>query len=125
MTVISVYSRSIIGHKFLLVNEIGEEEEFVIEGMNSHGVIMQGIDPVPRLNRMEESIFSKIKDKYKDHVWLFGGKLSSGVVKEPQIYVAKSDKDAQKILADSKPLITENEMGTKAKGIKPLDNKIG
>lgn len=119
MGAINVYCRSPISHQFPLIDTNGDETIHVIEGMNKIGLAVVERD-TPKLNVMEESIFNTIKEKYKDHVRLFGGKNHQGIRFDPMIYIAKNDYDGKKIMHDSKPAITDKEIATKTKGIEKL-----
>lgn len=118
MAQIPVYSRSPISHRFSLI-ENGVEKFYEIEGTNRFEIKLLN-EMVPKTNFLEESIFEAIKTKYKDHIKLFGGKTSDGLKYEPLIYSAKNDGDAKKIMADSRPVITDNEIAMKTKNIKKI-----
>lgn len=118
MALINVYSRSPISHKFTLPEKTGEKE-YVIYGTNTFGIVVEDT-MVPKTTEMDEDIFKAIKERYKDHVKLFGGKTPDGVTHEALIYIAKSTSEAAKIMKDAKPVITEAEMATKTKNIQKV-----
>lgn len=118
MTLVNVYSRSPISHQFSVVED-GIEKVQVIEGMNRITLETFNKD-IPKMTQIDDALFCKIKEKYKDHITLFGGKTLDGVIQEPQIYLAKTEIDAKKKMDDSKPIITEREIATKTKGIEKL-----
>lgn len=118
MGLINIYSRSPISHKFMVIDDHGEQEH-IIFGTNTFGI--QIIDKkIPKVTLMEEEVFNKIKAKYISHVKLFGGKTLDGIPHEALIYTAKTEKDAIKIMEDAKPVITDNEIATKTKNVKQM-----
>jgi len=124
MSMIKVYSRSPIAHKFTLIQN-GVEQVYVIKGTNSHQILRGGVD-VPYITEMDEAIFLAIKEEYKAHVSLFGGvhpKPESQRTVEPLIYVAKNDAEATRKMKDSKPVLGVNELVSQTKGVKEFSNK--
>ena len=120
MALVKVYSRSPMAHLFTVVDG-GEEVKITIKGMNAH-VIGDHVEPF--MNEVDELLFAKIVDKYKNHIKLFGGNIN-GVKFDPQIYVAKTTQEATKKANDSKPIFKNvNEiMVSKTKGVTPLTAK--
>ncbi len=116
MTMIRVYSKSPISHVFSIVeNKI--EKSFIIEGTNKLGVVSVGTC-VPKMTEMQESTFNAIKSKYCSHVKLFGGENLNGSIVDPMIWAEKDDITANKRMRDLSPVLTDNEIVTKTKGIK-------
>lgn len=124
MSMIKVYSRSPIAHKFTLVQN-GVENVYVIKGTNSHQVLRGGAD-VPYITEMDEAVFLAIKEEYKSHVSLFGGiypKPESQRLVEPLIYVAKNENEALRKMKDSKPVLNSTAIVSETKDIKEFNSK--
>lgn len=124
MSMIKVYSRSPIAHKFTLYPG-GIETTYVIKGTNSHAILTGGID-VPYVTEMDESVFAEIKKEYAGHIKLFGGKYPPPERQksyEALIYAAKNEAEATRIMKDSKPVLGDNEVISKTKGIEKFNNK--
>ncbi len=124
MSMIKVYSRSPIAHKFKLIQN-GVENFYEIKGTNSHQILRGGAD-VPFINEMDEAVFLAIKEEYKGHVSLFGGvhpKPESQRVVEPLIYTAKNETEAVKKMKDSKPVLNSTAIISETKDIKEFNNK--
>lgn len=124
MSMIKVYSRSPIAHKFKLYTN-GVETIYVIKGANSHVVRTGGFD-VPYITEIDEAVFSEIKKEYASHVNLFGGTYPPPEMPkkfDALIYTAKNESEATRIMKDSKPVLGDNEVISKTKGIEKFNNK--
>lgn len=124
MSMIKVYSRSPISHKFTLYPS-GIETTYVIKGINSHAILTGGID-VPYVTEMDEAVFNEIKKEYAGHIKLFGGTYPSperAKKFDALIYTAKNEAEATRIMKDSKPVLGDNEVISKTKGIEKFNNK--
>ena len=124
MSMIKVYSRSPIAHKFTIYpNHI--ETTYVIKGTNSHQILTGGVD-VPYVTEMEEAVFNEIKKEYAGHIQLFGGTYpppERPKTYEALIYTAKNEAEAKRIMKDSKPVLGTNELVSQTKGVKEFCNK--
>jgi len=118
MALINVYSRSPISHQFSVIDEKGDEFIQIIKGVNCIPLEVITKD-CPMVTQVEESIWKKITDKYKDHMQFFGGKTPEGKNIDAQMYTAKTDKEAKIRMHDSKPIIGDMQMATKTQGIEP------
>ena len=118
MALVNVYSRSPISHKFTVIDG-GYEKEQIILGMNTIPLEVLTRD-CPKITQVDDALFAKIKDKYKNHVSIFGGKDALGRKIEAQIYLAKDESEAKIMMDDFKPIIGEMQMATKTKGIEKL-----
>lgn len=124
MSMIKVYSRSPIAHKFTLFTN-GVETAYVIKGTNSHVIRTGGVD-VPYITEMDEAVFNEIKKEYAGHISLFGGTYPPPEKPrkiEALIYAAKNDAEASRIMKDSKPVLGSNEIVSQTKGIEKFNNK--
>jgi hypothetical protein len=117
MSMIQVFSRSPIAHQFEIVSPDGIATTHVIQGVNSHQILTGGVE-VPFVTEMPEAVFNQIKEKYKSHPWLFGGKHpETGVQLDAQIYAAKNTTEATKKMKDSKPVLDQSSVVGKTAGI--------
>lgn len=124
MSMIKVYSRSPIAHKFTLYPS-GIETTYIIKGTNSHTILTGGVD-VPYITEMDEAVFNEIKKEYAGHIKLFGGSYPPPERPkkfEALIYTAKNEAEATRIMKDSKPVLGDGEVISKTKGIEKFNNK--
>lgn len=113
---IKVYSTAPISHGFDI-----NGKKYIIKGTNSHTIldtsVIHGATVAPYVTEMDEAIFAQIQDKYKMHIYVFGGTLNTGEKIEPLIYTAKSDGDALKRSKDKPPVIPDENIISKQKTI--------
>jgi hypothetical protein len=124
MSMIKVYSRSPIAHKFTIYPN-GIETTYVIKGTNSHQILTGGID-VPYVTEMDDAIFNEIKKEYSSHIKLFGGTYPPP--ERPKkvdalIYIAKNEAEATRIMKDSKPVLDNNAIISKTQAVEKFNNK--
>ena len=116
---VKVYSTAPISHGFDI-----NGKKYVIKGTNSYVILNSSVNngaPIaPYVTEMDETIFAQIQDKYKMHIYVFGGVLDNGEKIEPLIYTAKSDSDALKRSKDKPPVIDNENVIAKQKNIQPF-----
>jgi hypothetical protein len=116
MTMIKVYSTAPVAHGFDLGNT-----KYVFKGTNSNSIEVKGeLSGAPHITEIDEAVFAQIQDKYKAHIYIFGGVTSDGVKIEPMIYTAKTDSDAKKKQKDKEPVIPDNSIVTKQKTVEVM-----
>lgn len=129
---VKVYSRSPLSHVFAIVDKQTKKvKKFVIYGTNRHAIPERDFKSLvyppgcthPKVTHMDKEVFEAIKDKYKNHLKLFGGIDRDGVKHDAQIYLAENDNIADRISKDSDPIFNETQIASQTKDIEPLQEK--